>query len=231
MIFGKNKLIPYLLHRRVTKLDYLIISHFDTDHCRGTFSVMEELTVKNVIIGKQFESSENYQRFIEIVNQRNIKVLVVEGGTRMQIEKEIYLEILWPNQKNKISTNVLNNNSLVCKLVYQQFSILLTGDIEEIAEKEILHFYQNHLKNLEATVLKVAHHGSKSSSTEEFLDAVNPKIALIGVGKKNTFGHPSKMILERLAKRKIKTYRTDLSGEIMLQSDGNRFWITTYITK
>ncbi len=119
---------------------------------------MEELKVRNVVIGKQFETCENYEKFIKIVKEKNIKVIVVEAGQRMKIEKELYFDVLWPSSKDKISDNVLNNNSLVCQLVYQEFSMLFTGDIEEIAEKEILKKYKNDLNIFKSTILKVGHH-------------------------------------------------------------------------
>ncbi len=119
---------------------------------------MEELKVKNVVIGKQFESCENYEKFIKIIKEKNIKVIGVEAGQRMKIEKALYFDVLWPSSKDKISDNVLNNNSLVCQLVYQEFSMLFTGDIEEIAEKEILKKYKNDLNIFKSTILKVGHH-------------------------------------------------------------------------
>ena len=165
--------------------------------CGGVLTVMEELNVQNVIIGKQFESCENYMEFIKIAKQRNIKVHVVEAGKRVNMEKDIYFDILWPSSNNMINENILNNNSLVCKIIYRNFSILFTGDIEEIAERAILEKYQN-TNVLKSKILKVSHHGSKSSSIKEFLNAVKPRIALIGVGKKNNFGHPNLKVLKRL---------------------------------
>lgn len=109
---------------------------------------------------------------------------------------------MWPDSNNVITENSINNNSLVCKLKYKDFSMLFTGDIEEIAEKQILQKYKSNLKVLNSTVLKVAHHGSKSSSIEEFLKVVNPKIALIGVGANNTFGHPNSGVLDRLKEKR-----------------------------
>lgn len=156
---------------------------------------MKELTIKNIIIGKQFETCENYEKFINIVKEKKIRVVVVEKGQKINIEKYVYFDVLWPSSKDMISDNVLNNNSLVCKLVYKDFSMLFTGDIEEIAEKEIIKEYKDTLR---ADVLKVAHHGSKSSSILGFLEKVRPKVALIGVGKSNTFGHPNDGVLERL---------------------------------
>ncbi len=178
---------------------------------------MKEIEVKNVIIGKQFEASENYEEFVKIVKEKNIKVYVVEAGKKINIEEGLYLDILWPASANVINDNKINNNSLVCKLVYKDFSILFTGDIESKAENAILKKYANNMEVLNATVLKVAHHGSKTSTTEEFLEAVKPKLAVIGVGKNNTFGHPSEIILESLKKIKCKIYRTDENGEITLR--------------
>ena len=97
-----------------------------------------------------------------------------------------------------IEENMLNNNAMVMKLQYKSFSMLFTGDIEEIAEKKILNLYKGNADKLNTTVLKVAHHGSKSSSTEEFLKVVNSKVAIIGVGENNMFGHPNNEVLERL---------------------------------
>lgn len=123
---------------------------------------MEELKVRNVVIGKQFETCENYEKFTKIVKEKKIKVMVVESGQKIHIEKDLFFHVLWPNAKDKISDNVLNNNSLVCKLVYKDFSMLFTGDIEEIAEKEILKRYKNNLNVLNSTILKVGHHRLKN---------------------------------------------------------------------
>lgn len=195
---GEQILIPYLLDRKIKKIDYMLISHFDSDHCQGCIRVIEELKVKNIIIGKQYKMSDNYKEFIEIVKKKNIKVNVVEAREKIGIESGIYFDILWPFSENVINENILNNNSVVCKLFYEKTSILFTGDIEEIAEKEIMEKYKNKKEILRANILKVAHHGSKTSSSEEFINIVKPKIALIGVGKENKFGHPNNIVLERL---------------------------------
>ena len=159
---------------------------------------MEELKVGQVFISKQGEKSENYKNFKKIVKKKNIKVTVIKKGERINIENNIYFDIIWPNSSNLISENVLNNNSIVCKFQYKDFSILFTGDIEEIAEKEILQEYKKRPQTLDSTVLKVAHHGSKTSSTQDFLNAVKPKITLIGVGENNIFGHPNEDVIKRL---------------------------------
>ncbi len=187
--------------------------------------MLQEIKVENVIIGKQFEDSINYQEFIKIVKERKINVQVVEAGQRINVEKDLYFDVLWPISDKIMSENSINNNSLVCKMVYQNFSMLFTGDIEEIAEKVILEEYKD-TNMLKSTILKVAHHGSKSSSIEEFLEAVKPKIALIGVGEKNTFGHPNSDVLERLEKSGSKIFRTDEEGEITIRINRNgKIWI------
>ena len=193
---GKDTLIPYILDKGYRKIDYLFISHFDQDHVGGILSVLEELRVEKIYITKQGETSENYEKFLEIVKQKNITVQRVKAGDKIVINT-ITFHILWPVEK-QIEENILNNNAMVMKLQYKDFSMLFTGDIEEIAERKILDTYKNQLDILKATVLKVAHHGSKSSSIEAFLKATGSKLAVIGVGENNMFGHPSNVILERL---------------------------------
>ena len=218
---GEKILLPYLLDRRILKIDYIIFSHFDSDHCEGLLYIMKKIKVDNVVIANQYETSENYKKFIEIANRKRTNVIIAEAGDRVTIEKNLFFNVLWPDKNNMISENAINNNSLVCKLNYKRFSILFTGDIEEIAEKAILSKYINKQELLKADILKVAHHGSKTSSTKEFINAVNPKYAVIGVGKDNKFGHPSEKTLENLNDKKVKVYRTDISGEIVIITDGN----------
>ena len=119
---------------------------------------MQEIKVNNVIIGKQFENSANYNEFLKLVKERNIKVHAVEAGQTIKIENNLYFVVLWPSSKQVISENGINNNSLVCKMMYQKFSMLFTGDIEKVAEDKIVEVYKGQKQKLNATVLKVAHH-------------------------------------------------------------------------
>lgn len=199
---GEQTLFPYLLDRGIKEIDYMIISHFDSDHVGGLLYILKNMKVNNVIISKQGEISENYKEFKNIVKEKSINVIMVEQGNRIYIEQNIYFDILFPND-NLILENVLNNNSIVAKLYYNNFSMLFTGDIEEIAEKELINTYKES-NVLNSTILKIAHHGSKSSSIQEILNCIKPKIALIGVGKSNTFGHPNSGVLNRLSKLRYK---------------------------
>ena len=211
---GESTLLPYILDRGYKKIDLMFVSHFDQDHIGGLFKILEELKVEKVCISKQEEDSENYQKFLNIVKEKNIQVLVVKIGDKIVLDNNLYFNVLWPKDK-QIEENKLNNNAIVMKLNYNNFSMLFTGDIEKKAEEEILETYKNS-KILESDILKVAHHGSKTSTTDEFLSRVKPKIALIGVGKDNMFNHPSNTTIEKLEKMDIKIYRTDLNAEISI---------------
>jgi len=164
--------------------------------CGGILSVLKEIKVGKVIIGEQGEESEQYDEFCRIIKQKGIQVIVVKKGDIINVEQNLKIRVLFPG-KDLIEDNILNNNSLVFKVEYKKFQILFTGDIEKIAEEDILNKYKN-TNILKASILKVAHHGSKTSSIEKFLDSVKPKIALIGVGQNNKFGHPNEEVLERL---------------------------------
>lgn len=158
---------------------------------------MENMKVKNIFISKQPENSENFKKFVRIVNEQKINITVVNKGDKILIDKDVYFYVLWPDSTNFVNENTLNNNSIVCKMYYKNFSCIFTGDIEEQAEKEIIKIYAD-TDILSSTILKVAHHGSKSSSKQEFLELVQPKLALIGVGKNNLYGHPNSDVLTRL---------------------------------
>ena len=213
---GENVLVPYLLAKGIYKLDYVIISHFDTDHVGGILTVAQKLKVENIIIGIQPSSSRNLEKLLELVKKKKINLLIVSKGDKINIDQNTYIDILWPNNQKIIVPNELNNNSIVCKINIFQKSILFTGDIEEIAENEIVEEYKK-TNLLKADILKVAHHGSITSSTTIFLNKVKPKIALIGVGENNKFNHPSEEIIRKLQENKCEIYRTDKDGEVELK--------------
>ena len=202
--YGKNVVLPYLLDKKISNLDYVIISHFDSDHAGGVIEILENVKVKNIIISRQYEEIDCLKKVIQICKEKNINIIIVKAGDILKIDKYLKVRILWPDEENKIEENQINNNSIVARLECFDFKMLFTGDIEQIAERAIL---EEHSLNslLESTVLKVAHHGSKTSTTEEFLKKVNPKLALIGVGKDNKFGHPNEEVLERFQKYRNKS--------------------------
>lgn len=195
----------------------------------GLLYIMQEIKVNNIIIGKQYKSSENYEEFIKIVKEKKINVKIVEEGEKVSIEDNLYFDIIWPFSDNMISDNSINNNSLVCKLNYKNYSMLFTGDIEAIAEKAILKKYSKSLNILKSDILKVAHHGSKTSSITEFIEKIKPKYAIIGVGEDNKFGHPSDSTIQNLEKANIRIYRTDKMGEIEMKTNGKEIKINEFL--
>lgn len=213
---GEKTILPILINKRIKQIDYLIISHFDSDHVGGLFTIMEKYRIKQIIISKQVESSDNFKEFMNIIKVRKINIKGITKGDKIIVEKDVSMLFLWPSNK-LITENGLNNNSIVCKLIYGSTSILFTGDIEAIAEKKIIEEYKDNLQVLNSTILKVAHHGSKTSSIQEFIEAVGPKIVMIGVGKDNKFGHPDSNIIDEFSKRKIRICRTDNNGQIKIK--------------
>lgn len=212
---GEKVLLPYLLDRRILKVDYVLISHFDTDHCGGILTIMEKVKVKNIIISEQAEHSENYERFKKLMIHKKIRLIEVKKGDKIKIGRYSEFKILFPTSR-LLSENPLNNNSIVAQFNYNNFKMLFTGDIEKLAEQQILKAEKAEIR---ADILKVAHHGSKTSSIPEFIKAVRPRIALIGVGKNNTFGHPNQQTIKNLENIKCRIYRTDLQGEIIIKID------------
>ena len=228
---GKKVLLPYLLDRRVKKLDYIIVSHFDADHAQGLEAVIQNIKVKNIIVCKQASDSVLYQEIIKLCKKKNVNIITVKRGQTIKIDKYVHFEILHPGDiMLDDGKGGLNANAIVakmyCTIKNKTITIMFTGDIEEKAEEELVKIYGDKLK---ADILKVAHHGSKTSSTAEFLQSVSPKIALIGVGKDNTFGHPNSGVLSRLEDINAKIYRTDKQGEITVTISKNKTSIKTKI--
>lgn len=228
---GKKVLLPYLLDRRVKKLDYIIVSHFDADHAQGLEAVIQNIKVKNIIVCKQASDSALYKEIIKLCKKKNVNIITVKRGQTIKIDKYVHFEILHPGDiMLDDGKGGLNANAIVakmyCTIKNKTTTIMFTGDIEEKAEEELVKIYGDKLK---ADILKVAHHGSKTSSTAEFLKCVSPKIALIGVGKDNTFGHPNSGVLSRLENINAKIYRTDKLGEITVTISKNKTSIKTMI--
>lgn len=199
---GENVLLPYLLDRRVLCVDTIISSHSDADHLYGLITVLENIKVNRIIIAK---NALGYDKVWEIAKHKNIEIIEVLKGDVIQIG-DITIEVISPDRNTDNSD--VNDYSLIVKLLYGKQSILLTGDISQKVEKT--------LYNVEADILKVAHHGSSSSSEEGFIKRVNPSLSIIGVGEDNKYGHPAKEVLKRL-EHTSKVYTTAECGEIKIR--------------
>ena len=192
-------------------LDLVILTHPHRDHVEGLVSVLKRYKVDLVLYTGVEYVSPYYQEFEELLLKKKIAFAFPHHNQRISLADGAYLDILfpWEVMDGKEVENP-NNTSIVCRLVRGTEEYLLVGDAEEEVEAELI---QNNVY-LQSDVLKVGHHGSKTSSTANFLRAVEPEVAIISVGKENRFNHPHPIVLERLESFGIEVFRTDLEGDI-----------------
>lgn len=217
----ERKLLPFLHSRGINRFYMLINSHPDIDHLKGLEKVAKEHKTHFLCIPASLAAVPEYQDIKSAVLNQEGKVLYLRRGQEIYVEKDLVLEIMHPG--GKYSGGKYNDYSLVIYMKYRDFSILLVGDIEEKGIKELL--AKGGFKT--ADVVKVPHHGSRGSLSPEFYDQVDPRLAVISVGK-NNFGHPHAEVLDLLQDKKIKILRTDHNGAITLLSDGSEGRITTF---
>lgn len=179
---GENILVPYLLNNRISNIDLIFISHAHEDHINGIFSVIDTLKVNCVILGGYDKDSELISRLVKQCKEKNVKILKAYKGDMISIDN-VNFQIIFPD--NNYKNDNLNNLSMVIKMLYSGRSMLFTGDIEAEAEKEIINTYSKDFLNID--ILKVAHHGGKTSSIGELLEATTPEISVISVAKKNSY--------------------------------------------
>lgn len=175
--------------------------------------VIEEFEISNFYAPKKTANTKIFKDMILQLKKKNLKINVAKKGISLDLSNNSSLDFLAPVKDNYENTN---DSSAVVKLTHGNTKFLFTGDAEKTSEKDIL----NSNEDLSSNVLKVGHHGSHSSSSKEFLDKINPKIAIISCGKNNDYGHPHKETMKELNKRNIEVYRTDIDGNIVLTSDG-----------
>lgn len=198
------------------RIDLLVLTHPHEDHLAGFNSILDRYMVGGVMITGVEAKSQAYQHFLETIKQKQIPLLVVQKSFKITFG-QVRLEIIYPqtSMSGKRIAN-LNNSSIVMRAVYKEFEMLLTGDAEEIEEKALLASGVD----ITADVLKAGHHGSETSSSEDFIKAINPKLVVISSGLGNSYGHPSPRTLKRLERLGIPIRRTDQEGSIHLNTDG-----------
>jgi competence protein ComEC len=223
----RQEVIPYLQAKGVNQIDYVVMTHPDQDHIGGLPALLEAMPVRAWVDPVIETTNQSYEKALQIVQQRNITPIRAKRGGTLDLGPQVSAEILWPPDPLYApqSESADNNNSIVIKITYGDTSFLITGDIEEAAERLLVEQEQN--EDLKSDVLVVPHHGSKSSSSADFLDVVSPSVAIIPVGAGNQYGHPTDEVIQRLRMRGIDIYRTDLDGRVEVTSDGSTFSVST----
>ncbi len=224
---GRYITVPALLHQGIWRIDTIMVSHAHDDHMEGLIEVLKSFKVKNLIFPKveynEASISPSYKAILDLCALKRVKVVYVDKGDTINLGrdilgKDVKVRIMSPSSDEK-HTNP-NNTSIVAKLIYRDFEALFTGDIEKVVEQRLQG------EAVRADILKVPHHGSKTSSSDGFIDAVKPLLAVIPVGK-NNFGHPSADVLEAYSSRGIKVFRTDENGAVTITTNGKSLRVST----
>lgn len=220
---GNKIVIPYLRRKGINEIDLLILTHPHLDHLEGLLPILKEFKVDMVLDSGLLCDSSEYKEFISLILEKGISYHKAKAGDNFIFSNNLEIFLLNPLYDSDFyDESDFNNASIVVKLFYKNADFLFTGDIEVTAEKKLL-VWQN---ILQSDILKVGHHGSITSTNLEYLDKVDPRIAIITVGK-NHFGHPSQKIIERLEDGNIQIYRTDEDGTIIIRTNGQEYWIRT----
>ncbi|KKR91634.1 MAG: Beta-lactamase-like protein [Parcubacteria group bacterium GW2011_GWC2_42_12] len=204
------------------QIDLMILTHPHDDHVTGLIEVLKRYRVKRILYTGATHNAPNYLTWLKTVRDKEVPLTIVDKARTVALSQSVKLEILYPEKSllNKTLAD-LNDSSIVLQLIYGQNKFLLTGDAGLAVEKALLASGAD----LAADVLKVGHHGSEYSTSQEFLDKVKPRLAVIMVGKDNDFGHPNLRIIKRLERAGARIFRTDGVGTVKLKSDGMKVWL------
>lgn len=215
-----NLVVDYVKNQGVKELKYVIGTHPHSDHIGGLDDVINNFQVEKIIMPNLVSNTKTFEDVLDSIGNKGLKITKAVSGNTYDLNGAT-LTILAPNKDKYQETN---NYSVVVKVSYGDTSYIFTGDAEVLSEKEIL---DNYLFKLRADVLKLGHHGSTTSTSQDFLDAINPTYGVITVGVDNRYNHPDKEILDRLESNNINVYRTDLHGTIISYSDGKNIEFKT----
>ncbi len=216
-------ILPQLHEWGAQKLDVMVSTQPDADHIGGLPEVLENFPVEAVALSGQPHTTQVFERFVTDIRDLNVNAIQVRTGTVIPFDPAVQLEVLGPDDELVQDENDRNNASIVIRLTYGQVSFLFPGDAEGQEERAIL----NGGADLRSAVLKVGHHGSRTSTGEDFLAAIGPQIAVISAGENNQYGHPHQEVLERLNRFGVQVYRTDQNGTITITTDGTTLDVVT----
>ena len=225
---GESVVSEYLWWRGLDHIDYILATHADADHIDGLNDVARNFAVRAALVARTPSRDPEYSRFSETLSTRGIPIRTIGAGDEMRFGN-VSVRVLWPAPSMDPNSSSGNNDSLVLRLQFGDRSILLTGDIEAPAEKAILEAVGSLREDLKADIVKVAHHGSKSSSTEGFIAATQPSFAVISVGQTSVFGHPNKAVVERWKTFGSQVLTTGKSGTITVTTDGTDLKVASFI--
>jgi len=203
-------------------IDLIILTHPEADHITGLLSVLESYNVKRILWTGIVRDTSQYEKWKEMIEKENAEIIIAHSSQGIKIGN-VFLNILYPFESLE-GEEIKNSNdtSIVSRLRFGNNSFLFTGDITKVSENKIISKEDG---NLNSDVLKVGHHGSKTSTSAEFLENVLPDIAVISCGKDNSYGHPHEQVLKSLEELGINILRTDQNGDIKIISNGN--YLTT----
>lgn len=218
---GLRILLPLLMHEGITALDQVLVSHAHSDHLSGLLTLLQEYPVKSIGLPEYPGAEQDFAELLQICVEKGITVEYLSAGDALRLDGRTTLSILHPEGSKAPADGNLNNTSMCCLLEYDRFRVLFTGDLE--TDGEIAFLAVN--GPVDCDVLKVAHHGGRDATSKRFLQAVTPETAIISVGK-NSYGHPSKEVLERLSD--IRTFITLQTGAVLADSDGRSYRIRTW---
>lgn len=211
---GEN-VLNFLKEQGIEHLDVVVATHLHSDHIGGLVTVIENMDIGSIYMPKTVHNTKTFENLVLAVKQKELKFKPAYAGVDILLD-DVNATFVAPEKKETYDD--LNNSSAVLRLTYENVSFLFTGDAESESEEDMLASGQN----LGAQVLKVAHHGSSSSTTEEFLEAVNPEYAIISCGEENKYGHPHRETIQLLEEFDVSIYRTDEEGTIHITSDGSK---------
>jgi competence protein ComEC len=205
-------------------IDLLVLTHPDSDHVTGLIHVLSNYKVENILWTGVLKEDVVFKKWQELVEKENARIFTAKAGQKI-IAPGTDAEILFPFESLEgEQVKDANNLSVVLKLYFGEISFLFTGDIYESTERKLV----EKGIDIDSDILKVGHHGSKTSTCEEFAREVLPEVAVISAGKDNNYGHPHKETLDTLGKYDITIFRTDLQGDIKIISDGKNYGISTF---
>ena len=208
-------------------IDWIILTHPEKDHLAGLLEVLKSYKVENILWTGVVRDTAEFTEWQKLIKEEGAKIFIAEAGVRilggptsLQIWGRSDLDVLYPFESLEgKEMKDSNDTSIIVKLIFGKISFLFTGDASQSVERRLVLGLAKH--NLDAEVLKVGHHGSKTSTSGEFVEAVSPEIAVISAGRNNSYGHPHREVLDNLAG--VNIFRTDLSGDIKIISDGENY--------